>query len=99
MSYSTSNPPVLVRQGGIDGTLPAEWIYISTDGAATVDGSGYITNGGDLGMKVGDFVRVIDSDASPVIVTTHRVITVSSTAPGAVDLSNGDTSITGTNSD
>jgi hypothetical protein len=99
MAYSTSAPPVLVSGGGIGGTAPRLWTYTSTDAASAVDASGYITNGGELGMKVGDLVQVTDSDASPVIVTTHRVVTVSSTAPGAVDLSNGDTTVTGTNSD
>lgn len=97
MTYSTSVPPILISQG-IAGQY-ATWRYNSTDGASTVDASGYITNGGNLGMKVGDLVIVTDTDASPVIVTTHRVVTVSSTAPGAVDLSNGDTTVTGTNSD
>lgn len=97
--YSTSAPPQMLRGGGIGNQLPALWWYTSTDNAATVDASGYITNGGALGMKVGDEVIVEDSDASPVIYTIHRVVTVSATAPGAVDLSNGDTRITGTNSD
>lgn len=100
MAYATTNPPVLVRQGGIDGTVPAEWEYLSTDNAATVRVTGYITNGGALGMKVGDRVNSTDTDASPVIVTRHRVVTVSATYPGAVDLTDGgDVSITGTNTD
>lgn len=100
MAYSTSNPPLLVSPSftNVSGESSL-WTYASTDGASTVDASGYITNGGALGMKVGDLVRVTDTDASPVIVTTHRVVTVSSTYPGAVDLSNGDTTVTGTNSD
>lgn len=95
MAYATTNPPALLMPafagaGGI-------WRYSSADPTATVDGSGYITNGGNLGMKVGDLVIVNDT-ATPLI-TTHQVITVSATAPGAVDLSNGTTVGTATNSD
>ena len=98
MPYSTSNPPLLLV-AGLTGSGKQWWTYDSTDAASVVDASGYITNGGALGMRVGDIVWVTDSDASPIITTTHRVISVSSTYPGAVDLSNGDTLITGTNSD
>ena len=96
MTYSTSNPPALQSQN-IGNTVPATWVYSSTDATATVDGSGYITNGGNLGMKVGD--TVIVNDTTNTITTMHRVISVSSTAPGAVDLSNGTTVGTATNSD
>jgi len=96
MTYATSNPPSLLQQN-IGNTVPALWTYSSTDASATVDGSGYITNGGNLGMKVGDLVIV--NDTTNTITTMHRVISVSSTAPGAVDLSNGTTVGTATNSD
>lgn len=83
MAYSTSNPPQLVTQpiGGQGG--PSTWVYSSTDGAATVDGVGYITNATKLGMRVNDIVMVLDSDASPTIVTTHIVAAITS---GAADL-------------
>jgi hypothetical protein len=96
MSYSTSNPPQLVWSL-VGGVAPQRWVYTTADAAATVDGSGYITNGGALGMKVGDIVEVNDTNLG--ITTAHRVITVSSTAPGAVDLGNGTTIGTATNSD
>ncbi len=99
MAYVTSNPPVCVREGGVGGQSPALWVYTSTDAASVVDGSGYFTNGGALGMKVNDRVEVTDNDASPVTVTLHRVVSVSATSPGAVDLSDGTTIITGTNTD
>jgi len=95
MSYSTSSPPRLLTPAFTGaGNI---WYYSSADAAATVDTSGYITNGGNLGMKVGDVVIVNDT-ATPLI-TTHQVISVSSTAPGAVDLSNGTTIGASTNSD
>lgn len=94
MTYSTSNPPQLINQsiGGLPGK---QWLYRSTDDAATVDGTNYITNGGTLGMAVGDLVYVFDTDASPVIVTLHQV---SATGDGTTDLNNL-TTITQTDSD
>lgn len=94
MAYSTSNPPKLVTQplGGGAGKF---WVYRSTDAAATVDAANYITNGGSLGMAVGDLVLVIDTDASPVIATWHQV---SATGDGTTDL-NDLTTITQTDSD
>jgi hypothetical protein len=91
MSYSTSNPPRLVTQG-IAGLRV--WEYASTDASTVVDASGYFTNGYDLGMRAGDSVRVVDTDASPVAVTMHTV-NVSGTT---IDLSDG-VSIGSTNSD
>lgn len=78
---------------------PRVWNYASTDAAATVDASGYITDGGSRGMKVGDFVFVKDSDDAAYLTSGHTVVTVSSTYPGAVDLSNGITLGGGSNSD
>lgn len=96
MTYSTSNPPTMVQQS-INGRR--EWRYESTDNAAAVDASGYITNGGQLGMKVGDFVKVLDTDDAALLTSGHTVVTVSATSPGAVDLSNGITLGGGSNSD
>lgn len=97
MSYSTSTPPVLVTQGGIDGSMPQTWVYKSADASATVDGSGYITNGGALGMKVGDLLLAYDT--VNLIISSHRVVIVSSTYPGAVDLSDGTVVGSSSNSD
>lgn len=80
--YSTSNPPALVSQA-IAG--PRQWVYSSVDAGTVVDGSGYFTNGYDLGMRAGDSVRVIDNDASPVAVTSHTVNVTGTT----IDLSDG----------
>lgn len=94
MAYSTSNPPRLLVSS-LTGTGPNIWAYSSTDGAATVDAANYITNGGSLGLKVGDLVYVTDTDASPVITTLHQV---SATGDGTTDL-NDLTTITQTDSD
>lgn len=97
MSYSTSNPPKLLVQS-LGGSGMSMWALTGTDADTTVDGSGYITNGGNLGMKAGDIVFYTKTDASPIANFIFNVTTVSSTAPGAVDLSNA-TTITATNSD
>jgi hypothetical protein len=95
MAYVTTNPPKLVVQN-IGGNGPNIWTYASEDGAAaTVDAANYFTNGGSLGMKVGDIVFVTDTNASPVITTIHQV---SATGDGTTDL-NDLTTITQTDSD
>lgn len=83
MAYSTSNPPSL-RTQGIGNQGPAIWDLYGTDASATVRVTGYITNGGALGMKINDLVMYTDTNLN--ITSTLNVITVSSTAPGAVDL-------------
>lgn len=94
MAYSTSNPPVLLTQA-LAGGAGKIWLYRSTDAAADVDAANYITDGGSLGMSVGDLVFVIDTNASPVITTLHQV---SATGDGTTDL-NDLTTITQTDSD
>ena len=96
MTYATSNPPQLVI-GTVGGTGAQLWSYRSTDDAATVNTAGYITNGGALGMRVGDLVQVVDTDASPVVGILMVVNSVSTTYPGAVDLQ--DTSAAPTDTD
>jgi hypothetical protein len=93
MAYATSNPPVLISSG-LTGNFQL-WAYRSTDAAATVDAANYFTNGGSLGLKVGDVVFVTDTDASPPITTIHQV---SATGDGTTDL-NDLTTITQTDSD
>ena len=92
MAYSTANPPVCVRAQNND----RSWVYKSTDAATVVRAAGYITNADALGMEVGDTVKVVDTDASPVAVTLMNVVSV--TAGGSADLSDG-TAITATNTD
>lgn len=96
MAYETSNPPQLITQG-IGNRGIAIWDYTDDDPDTTVRVSGYITNGGDLGMKVGDLV--IHHDLSAVLLNAYRVVSVSATAPGAVDLSNASVLGSATNSD
>ena len=91
MAYSTANPPSLISPafagGGATGNLPSTWGYVTADVYSTVAGAGYITNGGALGMKVGDIV--LDTGTSGPTLYVHRVTSVSATYPGAVNLSAG----------
>lgn len=78
--YSTSNPPALMIQR--IGAGPAFWTYSSTDDDATVNGSGYITNATDLGLRVGDMVYVWDATTPKG--SQHYVASIS--AAGAATL-------------
>lgn len=84
MAYATSNPPscMVPRVGG----GVAWWSYNDADAATAVRVSGYITNGSDLGMKVGDIVIQSDSAGGAV---AHIYTVVSVAAGGAADLSDG----------
>lgn len=61
MAYSASNPPKLLAPSMGSGQ-PALWVYRSSDAHAAVSASDYFAEGEELGMKVGDFVMVQDSD-------------------------------------
>jgi len=98
MAYATSNPPSLISAGPLTNELGGRlWFYSSTDASATVRVTGYITNGGNLGMVVGDLV--IMRDTTNNIISMLRVVSVSATAPGAVDLSDATVVGSGTNTD
>lgn len=94
MAYDTSNPPALLM--GSIGGRDKVWIYKSTDAATAVRVDGYITNGWDLGMRAGDLVAVVDTDASPIAM--QLMIVSSASATGGVDLSDG-TAVTATDTD
>ena len=94
MAYNTANPPALISQGV--GGFFRQWVYKSTDAATVVRVTGYITNAKDLGMKVGDIVTAIDTDASPVAAQIMLVSVIN--ANGSADLSDG-VAITATNTD
>lgn len=77
MAYAVTNPPMCMVPSM--GNKPAIWTYASEDVHTDVDASGYFTNGGALGMKVGDFVMVAKTTAT-VGATLHVVTTVSAGA-------------------
>lgn len=91
MAYATSNPPRLIVQGIVGGRI---WYYESADPIATVNTSGYFTNGAALGMKVGDTVIVRDTN----VPTTSLATVIDVTAGGQADISDG-TAVTQTDSD
>ena len=76
MAYVTTNPPIRVTAGGIAG--PSLWMYEhATDPRATVIAQDYFTDALDLGMKIGDFVLSMETDA--LLGTLSTVSTVGST--------------------
>lgn len=94
MAYSTSNPPRMDVQP-IAGQR--RWQYVSTDASAAVRVANYITNGLDLGMKVNDLVVLHDTTNG--IISTLKVASVSTTAPGAVNLADATVIGSATNTD
>lgn len=92
MAYSTSTPPRLIVQGIVGARI---FYYESADPIATVNTSGYFTNGYGLGMRIGDTVIVRDTNVPTTSLCT--VITASATT-GIADVSDG-TAIVQTNSD
>ena len=93
MAYEVANPPFLIGQG-VAGSRKL-WMYADDDAVATVDGAGYFTNGYALGMRAGDILISVDTDASPISASIHIVNAATS---ASVDLSNG-VAITETDSD
>lgn len=66
--------------------------YDTTDGLTTVDGSGYMNNSDDdLNLAVGDIIEVVvwaTAVRTGTISAVGRMIVVSVSAAGVVDLSN-----------
>ena len=93
MAYSTDTPPALYAQAGRGTRL---WVLLGTDAVTSVREDGYITDGWDLGMRAGDLVQYIKTDASPI--STQMMIVSTATEADGVDLSDG-LAITATNTD
>lgn len=97
MAYLTNTTPPRLQEQAISEQVGREWAMEGTDPAATVRVSGYITDGGKYGLKANDWLRYTDTNLG--IISGFRVVSVSSTYPGAVDLSDATTIGSGTNSD
>lgn len=95
MAYATATPPRLISQA-LGDQIPAFWVYANTDATTAVRVTGYFTNAKDLGMKKGDIVWYIKTDASPISAQIYIVSAIN--ANGSADLSDG-TAITATNTD
>lgn len=96
MAYIPGNLNLLVATGIAEG--PQVWTHRSVDAASVVDTSGFITDGGNRGMLVGDIVWHQDTDNTN-LTSSHIVVSVSATAPGAVDLADGVSITSVTNTD
>lgn len=76
----------MVSQAGFDSG--SVWIYgPQPDPHATCEEAGYFTNGGTLGMRVGDLVFVIESSAGGT--TCHSVTAVAAAPAGSSDKTPG----------
>ena len=91
MAYATTNPPALIGQTG-NGFR--RWYYTHTDAAATVDASGYFTDGYTLGMRDGDVIQVYNTATKTL--SNHVVLNTSGTT---IDLADGTTVGSATNTD
>ena len=80
MAYDTANPP-RVKVAGVSGS-PNWWEYESADPHATVDASGYFTNGYTLGMRDGDQILVIDTNLK---ISSWHYVEVSGTTVNIAD--------------
>ena len=66
------------------------WRYTEAEVTGNIDAAGYFADGGSRGMRVGDIVWHYDtSTPAAVVVTSHVVNSVSSTYPGAANVSVG----------
>ena len=66
------------------------WVYRGVTVTGDFDAAGFISDGGSRGMRVGDLVELHDTTtAAAVVISSHVVNTVSSTYPGAVNVSVG----------
>jgi len=85
MAYSIANPPAMTSQmvGKAGGK---KWFYDSTDAAAVVRVDGYITDGKDLGMAVGDVVEQRDTVGATV---AHNYVVKAINADGSANLTDG----------
>ena len=72
------------------------WVYRSTDAASVIRVTGYITDATARGMKLGDLVLAIDTDASPIAQQWFQINQIF--ANGSADLSDG-IAITATDTD
>lgn len=93
MAYTGANL-TLTSKGPLTGG-GQDWSHFSADTGATAQAANFISDGGSRGMKVGDVVHHRNTGTNNV--TTHLVLTVSATYPGAVDLTDATVEVSGTN--
>lgn len=98
MAYATTDPLICMTTAAL-AVGPRIYYHESADALAAVNTTGFITDGGDKGLNVGDFVMHLDTTAATGDLSMHRVLTVSATNPGAVDLTDGTVIAAGANAD
>ena len=98
MAYATTDTLNCLTPASL-ATGPRLWYHESADALAAANTSGFITDGGSKGLKAGDYVLHQDTTSANTHASLHRVLSVSSTSPGAVDLSDGTQVVDGTDSD
>lgn len=89
MAYNPLNSPICIFSPSQD--IPQAngksgkqvWQYDSADDLATVQGSGYISNGGELGMRVGD---IVDVSVSGTLKTPRQYVSAVSATTGATTI-------------
>jgi len=79
MAYSTAAPLALVAQR-VGASSGAIWIYSSTDDKVAVTAADYVSDGFDLGLKVGDIVHHIDSTNLKINTLIASVVTTDGAA-------------------
>lgn len=82
MAYSTGNPPDLFASSV--GGKRRFWVYTSADPIATVNTANYFTNGGSLGLKVGDLMYIWDT-----VNSLGHLAFVNATGNGTTDITDG----------
>lgn len=91
MAYADFAKPKLLV-GSFSNAGLSVWTYESTYQASDLDAPYLISDAGDLGMKAGDVILATDTDASPPLVSSHRVVSITRNATypyGAATLSVG----------
>jgi hypothetical protein len=86
MAYATTNPPSKIASTVGGNGL---WYYTSTnDVSGTSSGdvgeAGFFTNAEALGMRVGDIVFAVDTNASPIECQTFVVTAISAAGAATV---------------
>jgi hypothetical protein len=80
MSYSSSELK-LVASGGPTGQI---WVYEGTDSAATVAGTGFISDSGSRGMRVGDMLVIRQfTSAAKTALTAQSIYSMTAVADAA----------------
>jgi hypothetical protein len=87
MAYATTNPPRLMTPSMGGGAQ--EWVYSSTDVSTAVRASTYFSNGSALGMRIGDWVKIVSLSTAGAYVS-HSIGVVSTvTASSAATITTG----------